>query len=275
MSEAIRISIGSEPQCFLPAEVLKSSIARRTLCEVRFGESYSGEAGIAASVPGRMFFYGPEHGVYHKGWHPLMRRGPQLKRGTKFSAWRWHVPAVYRHEGRAIYLDSDQVVLADIAELWDALEPGSMLAAVCNVSGGDYWGFPTTIRDAGKRYRGKIQTSVMVMDCAACDWDFGQLAREHSYADLMQGEWLDRARIQPLDPQWNRFGRLDEGTKLLHWSHVGTQPWKPKGRGIRHPTADVWREELAAALEAGHIAPETLRGEIEQGHVHRSYGGLL
>lgn len=205
-----------------------------------------------------------------------MNRPPKLKRGTKFSSWRWWVPALYRninpigHAGRAIYLDSDQIVLADIAELWESLDPGYMLACVQNVDGNDYWKAPRTIIESGKQYRDKLQTSVMVMDCEACCWDFGKLAVQNTYANLMQGEWMDRSRVQELDPQWNRFGRCDDGTKLLHFSHVASQPW----RSPKHPLTDMWRNELLATLRAGHLSQETLREEIARGHVHELHGDL-
>jgi len=245
MSEPIRVSIGSEPKCWLSAEVLKSSILRRTSREVVFTESWT----------------------QRHGWHPLMLRRPQLKAGTAFSAWRWWVPELYGHEGRAIYLDSDIVLLADIAELWDVLEPGKWLAAVLNVDPYDWWGWPKTIRSARKKYANKVQTSVMVMDCGLCRWDCATEFRRQPYPDLMQGEWLPREHVKEIDRQWNRFGRCDEGTKLLHWSHVGSQPQKRP----HHPTGHVFRAELRAALEAGHVAAADVNREIERKHVHASY----
>lgn len=243
--EPIRVSIGSEPRCWLCAEVLKSSIVRRTERTAVFSESWT----------------------QRLKWHPLMDWGPNPKRGTRFSKWRWVVPQLYGFKGKAIYLDSDQVVLADIAELWNALPAGKAIAAVCNVNGNDWWGYPNTIVSAGKRYKDKIQTSVMVMDCVRCDWDFPYIAKKNSYADLMQGEFIDRAEVAELDPQWNRFGRCDKGTKLLHWSHVATQPQKNPA----HPTAHIFRAELEAAIEAGHVRPEDVNEEIDRGHVHDIY----
>lgn len=39
---------------------------------------------------------------------------------TPFSGFRWGIPARCNFEGRAIYMDSDMMVRADIAQLWDA-----------------------------------------------------------------------------------------------------------------------------------------------------------
>ena len=38
--------------------------------------------------------------------------------GTGFSLLRWDIPRRCNYEGFAIYLDSDQIVLADIYDLW-------------------------------------------------------------------------------------------------------------------------------------------------------------
>lgn len=53
---------------------------------------------------------------------------PQAGRGwntrnwaTPFSGFRWALPELCRHEGRAIYCDSDFIFMADIAELWHQL----------------------------------------------------------------------------------------------------------------------------------------------------------
>jgi hypothetical protein len=51
---------------------------------------------------------------------PLKNEG-WLTRGwaTPFSAFRWGIPAACNFEGRAIYLDIDMIVMADIAQLWN------------------------------------------------------------------------------------------------------------------------------------------------------------
>jgi hypothetical protein len=47
-------------------------------------------------------------------WHGWLMRNW----ATPFSAFRWSIPEHCGFEGRAIYLDIDMIVLADIAELW-------------------------------------------------------------------------------------------------------------------------------------------------------------
>lgn len=51
---------------------------------------------------------------------PKSKRGWQTQGwATPFSALRWGIPAACNFEGKAIYMDLDKLVMADIAELWD------------------------------------------------------------------------------------------------------------------------------------------------------------
>jgi hypothetical protein len=52
------------------------------------------------------------------------------KWATPFSGFRWALPAICKFEGKAIYMDSDFIVLADIAELWNTpMLPEKMVIA--------------------------------------------------------------------------------------------------------------------------------------------------
>lgn len=44
---------------------------------------------------------------------------------TPFSAFRWAIPHVCNYEGKAIYMDVDQILMADIGDLWDQPHPGN------------------------------------------------------------------------------------------------------------------------------------------------------
>lgn len=242
MPEVIRVSIGSEPMQYIPTQVLKSSIVRRTKSLVEFTTSWE-----------------PNH-----GWHPLIKSLPRLKSGTAFNTWRWCVPGVYGYRGKSIYLDSDQIVLADIAELWEALPAGKMMGCVKNAVG-----------VFGKKkvpQPGKNQTSVMVIDNTLAMWNSKWLATEVNegrleYADMMQAAWLTPDEVHELDPAWNHFGIRNESTKLLHYSHVKSQPF----RDPRHGESQVWGEELRAAIASGFVTIEGLRAEVGKGHLHKDW----
>ncbi len=117
---------------------------------------------------------------------------------------------------------------------------------------------------------GKLQTSVMLMDCkklcAAMQpcpilrCAVGTLA----YRDLMQATWLDRNEVQSLDPEWNHFGIINDDTKLTHFSHVGSQPY----RNLDHPAGWVFGVELRQAVADGVLSIEQLKQEAAAGHIH-------
>ncbi len=234
----IRISIGSEPLQWVACEVLKHSIRRRTERPVEFVESWNKQT----------------------GWHPLIERSPPIKGGTQFNVWRWLTPKLYE-TGRALYLDADQIVLADIGELWDQLQAAKTIACVTDAVG--IFG--------GKKVpeAGKIQTSVMLMDCAKlCQamnrCPMGCCSRgEMAYRDLMQAVWLDRKQVQTLSPEWNHFGIWTEQTKLLHYSHVASQPY----RNPEHPAGWVFGIELRQAVSDGVLTVKQLQKEAAAGNI--------
>ena len=237
-SDLIRISIGSEPMQWVACEVLKHSIRRRTERPIEFVETWT-KAG---------------------GWHPLMSTVPSLKGGTGFNIWRWLTPQLY-HDGKAIYLDADQIVLADIGELWDQLQAGNTIACVTDAVG-IFGG--KKVPEPGKR-----QTSVMLMDCqrlrmamqscplAAC------AAGRMEYRDLMQAAWIDADAVQTLPPEWNHFGIWNEATKLIHFSHVASQPYRKPD----HPAAWVFGTELRHAVADGVLTVKQLKREADAGNI--------
>jgi lipopolysaccharide biosynthesis glycosyltransferase len=262
----IRVAIGSEPEQRIAAEVLKASILYRTEYKVVFSESWT----------------------YERGWDARIRNHDHLG-GTLFSFWRWLVPQVFGMKGKAIYLDSDQMVMSDINELWNSLPHGKHIAAVIGAQG--HFG--------GKKPEPMaVETSVMVMDCELCAWNpkslydmvkedrmsrwcedrirfFGEsfVHRPKSdYAALMQAAWIPRGQIAELDPGWNYFNTHKPGlTKLLHWSCVRDQPY----RNPDHETAPLFIAELQRAIKDGQIDPGIVREEVELEHIDKSYLEVL
>lgn len=241
MAEIIRVSIGSEPMQKVPALVLQHSIRSRTKAEVQFTSSWDAKT----------------------GWHPLLDRQTTIKGGTAFALWRWIVPQLYG-EGKAIYLDADQVCLGDIADLWNLLPADRTIAAVCNAVG--FFG-------AKVPELGKTQTSVMVMNCEALRGRARIALQEAAkagklkYRDLMQATWLPIEEIAELPPGWNHFGISTPETRIIHFSHVASQPWwNPK-----HPTKDVWYTALKDAVKAGTVTPQELADALAAGHLDGYY----
>lgn len=238
IDEPIRVAIGTEPKQWLASEVLKASILRRTSRPVQFVESWTPE----------------------KGWHPALAKLPKIPRGTAFNLWRWVTPTLWP-TGKAIYLDADQVLLADIGELWDSLRPGYVMACVCNAQGV----FGKKVPEPNK-----VQTSVMVCDCEQLMellWRKRPIEAVSvgtmKYADMMQAAWVDRSSVCEIDPAWNHFSLHNERTKLLHFSHVASQPWHNE----KNPTTDVWLQCLREAVEDGYIDESCVYGEVRRGHI--------
>ncbi|MGI9591415.1 MAG: glycosyltransferase [Myxococcota bacterium] len=190
--------------------------------------------------------------------------------GTRFGFVRFQVPALCGFRGRAVYLDADQLVLADIHELAAQLEPPHAVGLVRDIEG----------TFDGKPVQPRNETSVMVLDCDKLrSWDPDTLFTgvvpnretpgpgQIRYRDFMRLQWLDPSLIQAIDPRWNHYNIVREDTKLVHFSHVKSQPWKRP----RHPEARFWEGWLVDAIAAGAVSRGDLLKAIARGHVHPHY----
>lgn len=179
----------------------------------------------------------PDQAWPKKGW------------GTDFSCFRMAVPRLAGFRGVHVYLDADMLVLGDIAELLDIprIRPFTCLSGV--------------------------RTDVSVIDS-----DILQLEHWPSLYDLKASgnrmfEWVlwlsQHDMVSPtLPPEWNRcdthvMGIRDpgiEGAKLLHYTTVPTQPYRPypSVRYVTHPWGSwvrAWRDEHADALRTREVSP--------------------
>jgi len=151
---------------------------------------------------------------------------------TGFTNYRYAIPALAGKTGRAIYNDVDQIYLADPAELFD-LEMGDR--AYLSIT--------------------RRETSVMLLDCE-------KLGPLWTYEDaLVHKKKHFRAAAEqlwgPLDPAWNaRDWEYSKGeTKLLHYTTLQTQPWRPFKKELRYhesPEGKIWFALEAAADVAGY-----------------------
>lgn len=170
------------------------------------------------------------------------------KWATCFSCYRWIIPAVCNFKGKAIYLDSDMVVLADIKGLFDS-----------DVS-------------KGAATTPKRESSVMVFDCGRFanmpEFQLNTLKKEAvktgDYYKLIKS----RDMVTFIDQQWNCLdgdGFSREKTKLIHYTDLPTQPWHPAPHRFNykpHPhkeVSDIWRQYFEETFEH----PELMR----HGHV--------
>jgi len=147
---------------------------------------------------------------------------------TPFTNLRWAIPEVCNFEGRAIYMDVDQLNFRDINELFTMDLKGAPLA--CRTD----------------------RTCVIVFDNARMKeylLPVSEIRERPNYGNEIYRQMCSLA--QPMDPRWNCLD--GEGLPIseiwhLHFTKMETQPWKPSWalpKGIKHRDHD--RKDLVAA----------------------------
>lgn len=233
MNDVIRVYVGSVHSHRLLVEVLAWSIRRH------------------ASRPVEIH---PIGDLLH-GEMP-MPRDPKNRPATPFSFQRFAVPMLAGYQGRAIYMDSDKVVLSDIARLFDAPMYGMRL--LCRRKGGpDY-------------DNSRVRSSMMLLNCGRLDWSPGKIAQDldegrYSYGDLMS---LKSIRLKgSCSRHWNSLDLYEPGhTCLLHFTRKETQPWLCR----YHPHPEPWFEALFSGLDAGAVSAESIEYSLKGGFVRPS-----
>jgi hypothetical protein len=174
---------------------------------------------------------------------------------TPFSFQRFLIPELCGFRGRAIYMDADMQVFADIAEIWNEPMADNDLL---------------TVSEGNSGRRG--QFSVMLLDCARLQWRIEEIvagldANRFTYEQLMQEMCVAPRVGRTLSPTWNSLEQFDPAvTRLLHYTDMDTQPWV----SLNNPLQSLWVSCLRRAIDAGFLAAEDLRGEIALGHVRPS-----
>ena len=153
---------------------------------------------------------------------------------TGFTNYRFAIPHFAQGRGRAIYNDVDQVYLTDPAELFDAEMNGHGFLAIS-----------------------ETESSVMLIDCArmAQIWSLDD-AHVRPKKRLLARAIRVPGLFGPLPPEWNaRDEEYEPGrSKLLHYTTLHTQPWRPLPEQYiyeTHPWADLWLGLERAADAAG------------------------
>lgn len=127
---------------------------------------------------------------------------------TPFSGFRWAIPEACNFEGQAIYMDSDMIINADLAELWN--EPWNDTAII--MMKGDW----RTCVAKWNCERAKILPPVSQMKETPG-------SHQQLFTQLQQNPHLQ----QSFNRLWNNFdGENDklEDIKILHYTDMSTQP---------------------------------------------------
>lgn len=182
-------------------------------------------------------------------------KNPKNRPRTGFSFARFLIPLLCNYDGRAIYLDADMLVLADVARLWTLpLDEADILCA----------------EQPGKKGRVR-QYSVMLMNCSTLRWNIEEIVAgldegKYDYAKLMYDFCIvPPERITPTLPyEWNSLEFYDESkTCLVHYTDMPTQPWV----SCQNQNGAIWYKALKEAIAEGFISHDELYREVEQGHV--------
>lgn len=147
-------------------------------------------------------------------WHanPAQQQGWRTEAwATPFSGFRWGIPAYCGYQGKAIYMDTDVIVLCDLAELWQLpFEPGKVVMAK---GGQESWRF-----------------CVSMWDCAAAEQHLPAIeeikSRPEVHQQLKKYYKVNTGVIQPFDTEYNNIDGENspiEQIKILHYSDMGTQ----------------------------------------------------
>lgn len=206
-------------------------------------------------------FNGTHNSIERNDEAPVLANMPlwiKYRNYTEFSNYRFLIPEICGYRGRAIFLDSDMVCLSDIGEFFDQPMNGcNFLAKAEAYRGNQCWGM-----------------SQILFDCSACRFDLEQIFRQMDAGDFsnaalhqMQPEFLKKHpfKIGAYDDHWNVFDRYDAETKLIHYTNLGTQPWKFPG----HPCEALWFQYFNEARKAGAITVQDISKTLSRAYARQ------
>ncbi len=227
----IRVYVGCSRSEWLPFKVLEHSINRHARMPVECFPLYDAQIPI-----------------------PSPRESCNRPR-TNFSFQRFLIPEIACFKGRAIYLDSDMVVLKDIAELWTLPFNSAQILGI----------------DAFSPAHEASKFSVMLLDCDQLDWKIKNIVASLDrgtidYKSLMHDLSMAKVRLS-IPAIWNSIDMVIPGqTALIHYTDLNQQPWLTRsGTGHQH-----WIPLLREAVISGHVDMVAIADEVERGHVRPS-----
>lgn len=172
------------------------------------------------SGPFKIFWMKNEHGDLWKSWnkgrnHLRQNSGEGWK--TNFSCYRWAIPELCEFSGKAIYLDVDQIVLKDIRKMWE-LDTGEF--GVLSIT--------------------PEKTDVMLINCAKFIDSWWPRLETMKPSGKHQKHYRctvqSRGLIGRLDADYNCLDGegFSETTRLVHYTKMSTQPWRPSPDSIKY-----------------------------------------
>lgn len=185
----------------------------------------------------------------------------KYQNATEFSLYRYLIPQICNNQGKAIYIDSDTICLADIGKLFDT-----------PLNHCDFLAKKDAYTDTGEKLWG---LSVMLIDCEKCSFDLDKIYQAigkelYTYTDFscMSPAFLayHPYKIGELDPHWNVFDYHDSETQLIHYTNLCTQPWKY----TNHPYGELWFTYFQEAIAVGDITERDIELSIMRSYVRQN-----
>ena len=142
------------------------------------------------------------HPIYLPNLQKIHNRKQNVLASTEFSFSRFLVPYLMNYQGWAVFMDSDMIMISDIAELWQ-LRNKKYALQVCKH---EY------TPNAEKKFLGNTQTiyakknwsSLMLMNCSQCKTLTTDYVNTATGLELHQFKWLkDEHLIGEIPLEWN------------------------------------------------------------------------
>lgn len=169
---------------------------------------------------------------------------------TPFSGFRWAVPELCGWQGRALYMDSDMIVRADIADLWDTeIRPGRIVVAK---GGHEGWRFCVSLWDCERAADHIPFIGALKPQPAAHRKMVNYLRARPHLVQAFAGNWncIDGEDYVSID---------DPDIRILHYSSEAHQPQlrhalpRLEAAGARHwfdgTVKRHWRPEVEALFD--------------------------
>lgn len=173
--------------------------------------------------------------------------------GTPFSFQRFMIPEICEFKGRALYIDSDQLITDDLAKLYFRDMKQQIL-------------FVKTEKQKKMMQR----ASVMLMNCEKIKISIHDIIKDlnsnkYTYKRLMTHMPFTQTKGS-LPTKWNSLDRDTIG--LIHYTDKETQPWLNTNH--QDECASTWFNYLFQAIDEGCIDVSEVRQAIEAGFVRPS-----
>ena len=163
------------------------------------------------------------HPIYLPNLQKIHNRKQNVLASTEFSFSRFLVPYLMNYQGWALFMDSDMIMISDIAELWQ-LRNKKYALQVCKH---EY------TPNAEKKFLGNTQTiyakknwsSLMLMNCSQCKTLTTDYVNTATGLELHQFKWLkDEHLIGEIPLEWNWLVgeyTYKDNVKNIHFTEGG------------------------------------------------------